>query len=123
MWSGWETNWKLGILVLIGCLLIFNREMRPEVLNLKAAGWLPVYLVGVGAITFFSTFSGRTNPGHVIGGTTGLAPVIWAQVVSAVFALIIYYWAITVALPTKTIQYMIDEVVVPEEEGLESLGH
>ena len=33
MWSGWETNWKLGILVLIGCLLIFNREMKPHVLN------------------------------------------------------------------------------------------
>ena len=119
MWSGWETNWKLGILVLIGCLLIFNREMRPDVLNLKAAAWLPVYLIGVGAITFFSTFSGRTGQAHVLGGNgTGLAPVIWAQIVSAVFALAIYYWAISVALPTSTIQFMIDEVVVPEEGDL-----
>ena len=55
----------------------------------------------------------------MLGGTgTGLAPVIWAQLVSAVFALAIYYWAISVALPTATIQFMIDEVVVPEEGDL-----
>ena len=38
------------------------------------------------------------------GGTTGLAPVLWALVVSAVFALVIYYWAIKVSLPTETIK-------------------
>jgi hypothetical protein len=38
--------------------------------------------------------------------------------VSAVFSLAIYYWAIQVALPTSTIQFMIDEVVVPEEGDL-----
>jgi amino acid transporter len=124
MWSGWETNWKLGILVLIGCLLIFNREMRPDVLNLNSAAWLPVYLIGVGAITFFSTFSGRTGQTHVLGGTgTGIGPVIWAQVVSAVFALAIYFWAIQVALPTSTIQFMIDEVVIPEEAELAGPAH
>ena len=47
-----------------------------------------------------------------------LAPVIWAQVVCAVFSLAIYYWAIAVALPSEVIQRMVDEVVVPEEEDL-----
>ncbi|MEP9380961.1 APC family permease [Nocardioides sp. KR10-350] len=111
MWSGWETAWKLGVLIIIGCLLIFNREMRPEHMNWKAASWLPPYLVGVGLITFFSTFSGRTNASHQIGLWTSLG-------VSAVFALVIYYWAINVALPTKVIEDMIAEVVVPEEDEL-----
>ncbi len=35
----------------------------------------------------------------------------------------IYYWAISVALSTETITRMVEEVVVPEEEGLEALGH
>jgi amino acid transporter len=116
MWSGWETNWKLGILVVIGCLLIFNREMKPDVMNWRSAVWLPVYLVGIGTITFFSTFSGRTDQGHTIG--------LWtSMVICAAFALAIYYWAINVALSTATIQFMIDEVVVPEEEGIATPGH
>jgi amino acid transporter len=110
MWSGWETAWKLGLLIVIGCLLIFNREMEPTHLNTRAAGWLPVYLIGIGAITYFSTF-GDSGAKHVMGLWTSL-------VVCAAFSVVIYYWAISVALPTTTIQRMIDEVVVPEEEDL-----
>jgi amino acid transporter len=117
MWSGWETNYKLGILIVIGCLLIFNREMKPEFMNWRAASWLPVYLIGVGAITFFSTFSGRTHQTHTLG--------LWSSMgLSAVFSLVIYYWAINVALSTEVMQEMIDEVVVPEEEDLAlPVGH
>ena len=49
--------------------------------------------------------------------------MIWALVASAVFSQVIYYWAVAVALPTKTIQFMIDEVVVPEEGEIEAIGH
>jgi hypothetical protein len=38
--------------------------------------------------------------------------------VSAVFSVVIYFWAINVALPAEVIQRMVDEVVVPEEEDL-----
>lgn len=112
MWSGWETNYKLGILVVIGCLLIFNREMVPEHMNLRAAAWLPVYLVGIGAITWFSTFRGSNyNHRNEMGLWTSLG-------VCAAFALVIYYWAITVALPTEVINHMINDVVAPEEDDL-----
>jgi hypothetical protein len=60
----------------------------------------------------------------VLGGNgSGIGPVIWAQVISAVFSLLIYYWAIQVALPASTIQHMIDEVVVPEEAELAGPAH
>jgi amino acid transporter len=123
MWSGWETNWKLGVLIVLGCLIIFNRDMDREHMNPRSAVWLPVYLVGMGTITYFSTFSGRVSQTHTLGGTSGLSPVIWALVVSAVFALGIYYWAVNVSLSAETMNRMINEVVVPEEEGLEALGH
>jgi hypothetical protein len=38
--------------------------------------------------------------------------------VTAVFSLIIHYWAMAVALPASRIQYMVDQVVVPEEEDV-----
>jgi amino acid transporter len=111
LWSGWETVYKLGILIVLGCLLIFNREMEPRHMKFKAAAWLPVYLIGIGAITYFSTFSGRTHQTHTLGLWTSLGVV-------AAFSLAIYYWAINVALPSDVIQHMVDEVVVPEEEDL-----
>jgi hypothetical protein len=123
MWSGWETNWKLGVLIVLGCLMIFNRDMDPEHMNPRSAAWLPVYLVGSGLITYFSTFGGTGASSHIMGGSSGLAPVIIALVVSGVFSLAIYYWAINVALSAETINRMVEEVVVPEEEGLEALGH
>jgi amino acid transporter len=111
LWSGWETDYKLGLLIVIGCLLIFNREMAPEHMSWKAAAWLPVYLVGIGAITFFSTFSGREHQTHTLG--------LWSSMIlTALFSLAIYFWAINVALPGEVIQRMVDEVVVPEEEDL-----
>jgi len=113
MWSGWETAWKLGILIVLGVLLIFNREMRPEHMNVRAAAWLPVYLIGIGAITYWSTFGGSPAT-HVMGVWTSLG-------VCAVFALAIYYWAITVALSKEVITRMIDEVVVPEAEEVETI--
>jgi hypothetical protein len=36
----------------------------------------------------------------------------------AVFSLIIYFWALAVALPAAQIQHMVDQVVVPEESEI-----
>ncbi|MGC4109174.1 MAG: APC family permease [Nocardioides sp.] len=116
MWSGWETDWKLGVLIVLGCLIIFNRDMDQEHMNPGSAAWLPVYLIGVGLITYFSTFGGAGASSHTMGLWTSL-------IVCGVFALAIYFWAINVALSTETINRMINEVVVPEEEGLEALNH
>jgi len=111
MWTGWDTDYKLGILIVVGALVIFNREMRPEFMNFKAAAWLPVYLIGMGLITYFSIFRQSDPAPHEMG-------LWWSLGVCAVFALGIYYWAVNVALPAPVIQTMIEEVVVPEEEGL-----
>jgi hypothetical protein len=112
LWSGWTTDWKLGVAILIGyVLLVANRLLglnpRTPELNLRAAQWLPVYLLGMGAIVYLSDFGPLTNP---------LFPLWWDMLVVAVFSLIIFFWARAVALPTERIQRMISQVVVPEEE-------
>ncbi|HKE69637.1 MAG TPA: APC family permease [Nocardioidaceae bacterium] len=109
LWTGWNTDWKLGIAILIGyAILILNRvfhlnSRRPE-FHWRSASWLPVYLVGLGVIVRLSTFGG-----------TGTLPLWWDMLVVAIFSLIIYYWAREVALPTERIEQMINEVVVAEE--------
>jgi amino acid transporter len=109
LWTGWTTDWKLGIAILIGyAILALNRILhgnphRPE-FNWRSASWLPVYLVGLGVIVYLSTFDG-----------TGTLPLWWDIVVVAIFSLIIYYWARAVALPSERIEQMVNEVVAPEE--------
>ena len=112
LWSGWTTDWKLGIAILLGYLIlavsrVFHLNDKPPVLNWHAAQWLPPYLIGMGIIVYLSTF-----------GPKGWIPLWWDMVVVGAFSLVIYFWALHVALPREQIEAMISEVVLPEEEGL-----
>ncbi|MFI1767175.1 APC family permease [Streptomyces sp. NPDC020800] len=114
LWSGWTTDWKLGVAILIGyVVLVANRVFRmnpitPQ-LDLRAAQWLPAYLVGMGLIVYLSDFGPLAHPWF---------PLWWDIGVTAAFSLAVYYWALAVALPTEKIQWLIDQVVVPEEENI-----
>jgi hypothetical protein len=61
----------------------------------------------MGVIVWVSTF-----------GPKAWLPLWWDIAVVAAFSLMIYYWAMSVALPREEIEEMIEEVVIPEEEGL-----
>jgi amino acid transporter len=114
LWSGWMTDWKLGVAILVGyVILIGNRVFKlnpimPQ-LDLRAAQWLPAYLVGMGLIVYLSDFGPLKHPWF---------PLWWDILVTAVFSLIIYFWALAVALPAEQIQHMVDQVVLPEEADL-----
>jgi amino acid transporter len=104
LWSGWTTDWKLGVAILIGyVILVANQvfKLNPIVprLELRAAAWLPVYLVGMGLIVYLSDFGPTAHPWF---------PLWWDMLAVAVFSLAIFYWALRVALPTGEIQELID---------------
>jgi amino acid transporter len=112
LWSGWATDWRLGVAISIGYFIlvatrVLNLNSQSPQLNLRAASWLPVYLVGMGLIVYLSDFGPMTNP---------VFPLWWDMVAVAIFSVAIYYWAMAVALPTEKIEEMIGDVVLPEEE-------
>ena len=111
LWTGWDTDWKLGIAILLGyALLAANHVLKlnptEPMLDWRAAQWLPFYLVGLGVIVYLSDYGPLTDP---------VIPLWWDLAVMAVFSLVIYYWALHVALPTRKIEDMISQVVLPEE--------
>src|SRR5258708_31940136 len=60
-WSGFEVVWKLGVVlvigyVLIGFSMIFDKHRPP--LDWKSAVWLPVWLIGLGVISWQGQYSG-----------------------------------------------------------------
>ncbi len=102
-WSGFEVLWKLAIAIVIGYVLIgtsmaFDKERPP--LDWRSAQWLPVYLIGMGIISWQGQFSGAASSDlHPQPPTnTFNIPFWWDMVVVAVFSLIIYYWAQAVKL-------------------------
>jgi amino acid transporter len=114
LWSGWTTDYKLGIAILIGyAILVANRifKLNPTtpVLDLRAASWLPAYLIGMGLIVYLSDFGPLKNP---------VFPLWWDMLVAAGFSLVIYFWAMRVALPAEKIQATIDASVVEEPPAL-----
>src|SRR6478609_4692069 len=119
LWSTWDTDWKLGVAILIGYAILgisrmFHLNDKSPHLHWRSASWLPAYLVGIGIITYISSFGPMDNP--ILGDYLGI-------LVTVVFSVAIYYWAMAVALPTEEIEEMVNEVVLPEEEGLEMPAH
>jgi amino acid transporter len=114
LWSGWDTDWKLGLAILLGYLIlgltrVFRLNSHNPVMQWRAAQWLPVYLIGLGVIVYLSPYGPLKSPA---------IPLWWDIATIAVFSLLIYYWALAVALPTAEIEEMVAEVVPDEEEGL-----
>ncbi|MDX6359183.1 MAG: hypothetical protein QOH37_2237 [Nocardioidaceae bacterium] len=113
LFSTWETDYKLAISILIGyAILVANRVFRlnehKPTLDWKAASWLIPYLGGMLLLVYLSSF-----------GPTGRTPTLdfgWDILAVAIWSLVIYYWAMAVALPTEMIEEMIGEVELPDEE-------
>ena len=101
-WSGWLVVWKLGIVLVIGYVLIgismaFDKQRPP--LDWKSAVWLPVWLIGMGIISW----QGQYGPGN-----TGNIPFWWDMLIVAVFGVAIYYWAMITRLPREEMLNLVE---------------
>ncbi len=108
-WTGWDILWRLGVAILLGYLLLgvyawyavtAGLPDAPR-LDWKAAQWLPVYLLGLGVLSWQGGFGGQ---GHL-----GLW---WDMLVVAAFSLGVYYWAKATASRPEEIERSIEEVTV-----------
>ena len=85
--------------------------------------WIAGYFVGMLVITYFGDF----GPGGIIGGIGIFKHVldhggnsdlglVGGLVVSAAFALVIFYWAVARRLPTEKVDDYVREVYPPPVE-------
>ena len=66
-----------------------------------SAMWLPVYLIGMGIISWLGQYGGGAKLAPV---NTNTIPLWWDLVVLAVFSLAIFFWAQAVKLPREELQ-------------------
>jgi amino acid transporter len=125
-WSGFLVVWKLGIVIVIGYVVIlicmaFDPQ-RPNLLDpkaWKAASWLPVYLIGMGIISWLGQYSGQSSTTPLNPTNSNTIPLWWDLIIIAAFSLVIYYWAMYTKLPRDEMLALVEaqsqEVDVPPE--------
>jgi amino acid transporter len=122
-WSGFLVVWKLGIALVIGYIVIgifmaYDKERPP--LDWKSAQWLPVYLIGMGIISWLGQFSGSAStPPPLNPHNSGLIPFWWDMLVVALFSIVIYFWAQATRLPRDEML----ELVGRQSGPVEHTGH
>jgi amino acid transporter len=124
-WAGWETYTTLMVAMLIGYALIalsyaFNLNPNAPKMDWGAAWWIVPFFVGMLVISYFGDFgSGGIIGGigpfkHVLdqGGNDDLG-IAGGLIVSAAWALVIYYLAISKRLPTERVDEYVRDVYPP----------
>jgi amino acid transporter len=125
LFSGWQTYSTLVVALLLGYGLIwlsyvFKLNPKAPAMDWQAAPWIITWIVGMGIICYLGDF----GPGGIIGGIGPFKNVL-AQggtdviglggciIASAVFSLLIYYWAVNTALPPAKIDEYVADVYPP----------
>jgi amino acid transporter len=115
-WSGFEVIWKLAVVLVVGYVLIgasmaFDKQRPP--LDWRSAQWLPVYLIGMGIISWLGQYSGGAVKPPV---NTNTIPFWWDMVVVAAFSLVIFYWAMATRLPREEMLNLVNrQAAAPAE--------
>ena len=121
LFSGWAVVWKLIAAILIGFVLLAISaatsapEHRPAI-EWRAGTWLVPYLIGLGVISYLSSFDTGT-PSSVLGlhGPTNDLHFGWDVLVMAVFSLAVYMVAVRMRLPRAEIEQNVGDVTAEAE--------
>jgi amino acid transporter len=117
-WSGFEVIWKLGVVLVIGYVLIgIFMAMDPQrpPLDWKSAVWLPVWLIGLGIISWQGQYSGQSSKTPLPPTNTGHIGFWWDMLVVAAFSVAIYFWAMRTKLPRDEMLLLVNKQGGEEE--------
>ncbi len=113
LFSGWTTNWKLFVAILIGfALLAISQLTRPRAervaLDWKPGAWLLPWLGGLALISWLSSFDGRNTLHFGVD-----------MLVTIVFSFAIYALALRLRLSPEEVRARIDSTA---DEAFEEVG-
>jgi amino acid transporter len=132
--AGWSNVFWLYVLIVIGFLIfgVYQASIPKErrtIIDWRASVWVLPWLIGLAIIswqgqyttTFNKVFGITLNPTYHIGGLhpTGIGKWIDLIIIAA-FALVIYYWAVHVAMSTDKVQAAVHDVEAEASIELES---
>jgi len=116
-WTGWNTDWKLFVAILLGYALLAIHELisskTPPLELPSGALWVIPWLVGLAVMSYVGDFDGGR-------GWVSFWPAI---IIIVAFSVVIYYVGVNNALPREVIErHIADAETETEEEGAELAG-
>ncbi len=97
-WTGWSVIYKMLLIVAVGYFYLFIRwglSKNKIQLHIRQSVWLAPYLLGLAVLSYLGTF----------GKGTGYLPFGWDFLVIALFSVIIFVYAVHLAIKTPTGTY------------------
>src|SRR5438477_2792070 len=127
LFTGWAVIWKLIVAILIGFALLgvstVTDARRAPSLDWRSAVWLWPYLLGMGVISYLSSFDTRT-PSSIplidLQGPRNELTFGWDILAAAVLSLAVYFFAIRSRLPTAQALDYIGDPMVEESEAVDA---
>jgi amino acid transporter len=133
--AGWSNVFWLYVLIVVGFILFGAYQVtqpaeKRTVIDWKAAQWIIPWLAGLGIISWQGQYTSTPNkvfgltlnPTYHIGGVHPSHVSEWYDlIIIAVFSLIIYYWAVHVAMSNEKVQAAVAEV--EQEASIELESH
>jgi amino acid transporter len=125
LFTGWAVVWKLIVAILIGFALLTVSTLtgtneRTLSLDWRSAVWLWPYLLGIGAISYLSSFDTGTPSSIPLLGLHGPRNELtfgWDVLAVALFSLAIYAWAIRSRLPAEQALENVGDLTAEAEAG------
>ena len=106
-WGSYDVEWKLDVALVIGAVFFFIGAARNKTYTsdmLRHGYWILPWLIGATIIGYFGNYGGI----HPV--FDGFAFGEWSDlVVVAAFSLIIFYWALAVAMPSEKIKAAVEK--------------
>jgi hypothetical protein len=126
LFTGWAVVWKLIVAILIGFALLglsraTDASQRTVSLDGHSAAWLWPYLLGMGVISYLSSFDTSTPSKVPLLGLHGPRNELtfgWDILAVAVLSLAIYAFAIRSRLPAPQALEYIGDPTVEETEAI-----
>ncbi len=115
-WTGWATDWKLYIALLVGIVLYLivsgiapNSIRRPDAQSYKSGIWLVVYLIAMLVMSYVGS--------STLGELKNYIHYPWDLVAVLVISLIFYYWGVASGYRTKDVDEALEAVIETRESG------
>jgi len=130
LFTGWAVVWKLMAAILIGFALLSlsnatDTSRRTAPLDWRSAAWVWPYLLGMAAISYFSSFDTRTPSSIPLLGLHGPRNELtfgWDVLAVALFSLAVYAFAIRSRLPAEQALEYVGDPTVEEAEAVGAPG-
>jgi amino acid transporter len=122
LFSGWAVVWKLLVAIAIGFVLLAASaatspaDARPSI-EWRAGLWLAPYLLGLGVVSYLSSFDTGTKSSVLgLSGPVDALPFGWDVLAMAAFSIAIYALALRLRLPAEAVEERVGDLSAEAQE-------